>query len=276
MEKNAPYAVPEYKMNRQMAELLVDTFLEQFQQMPFHRHIRRMQVTPKQKEKLIANIEKTPAWNHPKKMQFEVPGEEKESAIYHPENLATQIVYPRRVFTNYDRPTDKSFVEEKWGDLKEWLYDRGKSTFDAQVICREMRAEPQITRIRNKSLETGTPCSLMIHFYATLPESGKHGGETHVHVPLFAIPEATKEDLETLSVYSMWHQHARPEIINTYIRHGVFNSSIDDRYFDYLEKFEAKAKLIKDELTHLTREEKEENIARIKELQNHRTPFLGD
>lgn len=266
--------IPEYRMNRQMAEFLVNTFLEQFEQMPFHRHAKRMPIRSEQKEKLISIVEKTPAWNHPKKMQFEVPGNEQESSIYYPDRLATHILYPRRVFTNYNRPVDKSLVERKVGSFLQWVYDKGKSTFDSEVICREMRDELKISAIRRASLDAGNFCSLMIHYYITLPNAGKHGGDSPVHVPLFIIPGATKTDLETLSVYSLWHQHQRPEIM-TYLRHGVFNSNIEDRYFECLERFNARARLIKKELERLRAENNEKNELRISELENYKIPFLG-
>jgi len=269
------YDVPAYCMTREMAEVLVGSFLEQFERMPFHKHVKRMPITPEKKEKLVQVIENTPAWNHPERMQFEVPGGERESGIFYPERLASQVLYPRRVFTNYNRQINKSFFERKVGDFLQWVYDKGRSTFDAEVICREMRDEPQITRMRARSLEAGNLCSSMIHLYETLPEVGKHGGDTPVHVPLFIIPGATKEDLDTLAVYSTCHQHLRPEFI-TYVRHGVFNNDIDERYFECLEKFGTKAKAVHDELWALKNEDKEENESRIKELENYNIPFLGN
>lgn len=265
-------AAEDRKMNRQMAEYLVDCFIGQFEQVPFHRHIKRMKISQEQREKLVSIIEKTPAWNHPERMQFKVPGTEAETSVYDNEKLAAQIIRPRRVFTNYDRAIKKSVIERTVSDLTQGIYDRGKSTFASEVICRELRDEPRITQMRTRSMEAGNPYSLMIHLYVAMRiASHGGGGETPIHVPLFIIPGASKEDLETLSVYSMWHQHQRPEVV-TYLRHGVFNSEIDDRYFECLEKFNAKSESVKKELDEL--EHGKGNEARIKELRDSKIPFL--
>jgi hypothetical protein len=205
------------------------------------------------KECLVEMIERSNAWNHPKKMQFEIPCKQVEGpCLYGSNGYLIEALHPTRIITTYN--TDWVPEKAEWDPigavkklqtLMEKRYEKMRdakeedtehhgiqSRLNHQIICRLMRAEPEITAIRQRSLEAGNRYGVEAEFYSIIEDSGKHGGDIDLYIPLFFIPGATTEDLRTLALFSMKHQIPKYEDAMSYLKHGIFTEDICQRYID--------------------------------------------
>jgi len=192
-------------------------------------------------------------------MQFELPGKKEVNTLYsydRENRHVLQSFQPTRVFTNYSTnwnprkaKLDPLKAVDKFQKLRQKKYERlreleeiehsksaRESRLDHEVICRLMRAEPQITAIRERSLAAGNRYGLEVELYGFIDQIGKDGGDINFFIPLFFIPGATTEDYETLALFSMKHQLPDYKQARAYLKNGVFNETICNRYLDGLKK----------------------------------------
>ncbi len=279
-------------MEQTIAESLADSVISEFQQMPIA--VERMHIDRKELVRILGDTE---YFDHKKKMQFSVSKtylpfirEKNRLYQYNVNRQLIQSLFPRRILTTDNKPykPEDAFLGSLvkiYQEMKEYFHDNRnnnrvlKSTFDAEVICREMRLEPRLSEIRARKFKEGVRIFTMAQFYALaniLKEAPHYGGNQDIqHIPLFFMPNATKEERDIFAVYSLFHQYPLQEEVGHYLEKSVFTKDINDAYHDYFTKYEPKIKEKARELKSLKKDEKK-NRAKIKELENKFIPFLGE
>ncbi len=213
-------------LDKDYADFLAQEVIRQFQEYPFTSD-KRMTLD---KDKLATIILKAEGFEHKGRMQFIIPKSE-DNVFHNPNNrgLILDSFYPRRVFTNEDSSYRPTRGEKMVQGIENMAWEARKVRFNSEVICRDMRTVPEITAIRQRSLELGHKYGLMVNFHTTLNhvnEAPYFGGDSPAYVPLIFIPTATKTDIETLTKFCIKHQNPKDHLVNHYIEEGIFKDYI--------------------------------------------------
>lgn len=214
-------------MEKPQLESLADMVIQQYQEMPLE--VPRVNLD---RDKLIGVLGKATGYEHKKRMQFTIPHDEAENMFSQMDGSGKLILrsfYPRRIFTTYDTAYRPTRIEKLAQMSEEKLFSNKKARFDAEVCCRLMRRESEITDIRKRSYEAGNGYGIMVRITEELDiidAPPYHGGNQKVVLPLFFIPGASKEDLDTLAKFSIKLQRSSQADIDHFVKNSVFERNL--------------------------------------------------
>lgn len=216
-------------MEKNILEGLADMVIQQYGEMPLA--IERMVLD---REKLVAVLDKATGFEHKKRMQFVIPykkQDEEEFSDINSHGLILRTAYPRRIFANYET-SYKPRVGEGWRQKSEEEdFEKGIASEKSysQVCCRKMRQDPAVSEIRARSLAAGNRFGVMLKLsgeLSTIEGYPYYGGDQHFVLPLFFIPGASKEDLDTLAKFSITLQNPDQKKIANFVTNYVFEKRL--------------------------------------------------
>ncbi|MEK6886173.1 MAG: hypothetical protein AABX17_04365 [Nanoarchaeota archaeon] len=202
-------------MNREIAYFLAETIIGQYAKMPLA--ISRVNLDINQLAEILGSAL---IWEHKEKMQFEIPGEEKDAPTQSSARGYTmQTFWPRRIFCNKDkpfRPPLGKIVMAYQRREEQQFYERRSSGLNPEVVCRDFRYNPKIKEIKHRLVAEGHEYGVMVDLYTLLGRD-----EVRVHIPLFFDPGATESDLDEFARFSVRQQNPLQEEIS-YANQRVF------------------------------------------------------
>jgi hypothetical protein len=216
-------------MEKAIVEGLADAVIQQYREMPLA--VSRVELD---RDKLVKVLNRARGFQHKKRMQFNIAGFEKFNSFHkyggHDNKLVAGSFCPRRVFANYTTDYIPTDFEKGRQELQEEEFEEGTEPNDyAQVICRFMRQDKKIADIRKRSLDAGHKYGVMVQLDEELPIVAgppHYGGDLKVSIPLFFIPGASKEDLDTLARFSIKMQKPVQRDIASCVSNYVFDKRL--------------------------------------------------